>query len=170
MSQASPHARYAHLIRTQRIASLGTLRDGFPFVSLVPFAETDDFSALLIHISRLALHTQDILQNPRVGLMIAEPDDGLKNPQTLPSASIQGEAVLVPRDSKNYEAFADRYLHKFPDAAMTFSLGDFELYQIDARSARFVAGFGQIFNFGQLDFQKAAQTHIDPREDASMTS
>lgn len=155
MSESSPQAEYAHLIRSQRIASLGTIRDGNPLVSMVPFAETPDLSSFLIHISRLALHTQDILKNPRVGLMIAEPDKGTKNPQTLARASIQGQAVVVPRDSADYDALADLYLHKFPDAAMTFSLGDFELYKIEAASARFVAGFGQIFNFGRLDFQMA---------------
>ena len=158
MSDSSPQIEYARLIRSQRIASLGTLREGSPFVSLVPFAETTDLSTFLIHISRLALHTQDILQDARVGLMIAEPDEGTRNPQTLPRASIQGKAVVVPRGSKEYDALADLYLHKFPDAAMTFSLGDFELYRIDAQSARFVAGFGQIFNFGRLDFQAAAST------------
>lgn len=162
MSQTSPQADYARLVRFQRVASLGTLRDGHPLVSMVPYAETPDLSAFLIHISRLALHTQDILQDARVGLMISEPDTGSRNPQMLPRVSILGQAGIVPRGSAHYEAYADSYLHKFPDAAMTFSLGDFELYRIDAQSARFVAGFGQIFNFGRLDFEAAAAVQIEP--------
>ena len=161
MTQSSPQTEYARLIRTQRIASLGTLREGHPSVSMVPYTETPDMSAFLIHISRLALHTQDILQDARVGLMIAAPDNPSQNPQSLPRASIQGFAGLVPRGSAHYEAYADSYLQKFPDAAMTFSLGDFELYRIDAQSARFVAGFGQIFNFGRLDFEAAAKIQFD---------
>jgi putative heme iron utilization protein len=164
MSHASPQAAYARLVRSQRIAALGTLRDGHPLVSLVPYAETPDLSGFLIHISRLALHTPDILQDARVGLMVSEPDQASRNPQSLPRVSIQGKAEIVPRGSANYEAFADIYLHKFPDAAMTFSLGDFELYLISAHSARFVAGFGQIFNFGRLDFEAAAKARMDPNQ------
>ena len=123
---------------------------------MVPIVVNEDFSSYLIHISRLAQHTQDILQNPNVGLMIAEPDTGSKNPQSLARASIQGKAIIVPRDSEGYEGQAELYLRRFPDSAMTFSLGDFELYRIEATSARFVAGFGKIYNFGPTDFRAAA--------------
>jgi hypothetical protein len=157
MSESSPQAEYARLVQSQRIASLGTLRDGAPFVSMVPYAETEDLSSFLIHISGLAQHTQDILADARVGLMVAAPDDGSHSPQSLPRVSLQGRAVVVPKDSAQYAEFADRYLQKFPDAAMMFSLGDFEIYRIEAQSARFVAGFGKIFNFGKLDFQAAAR-------------
>ena len=159
MSESSPQLEYAHLIKSQRVAFLGTLRDGSPTVSMVPYAESHDLSSFLIHISGLAQHTQDISHTPRVGLMIAEPDDGSRNPQTLARASIKGNAVIVPRTSSNYAELADLDIKKFPDSAMTFSLGDFELYRIEAKSARFVAGFGKIFNFGTVDFLEAATSH-----------
>ena len=73
----------ARLIRTQRTASLGTLRGGSPFVSMVLYTTAPDFRAFIIHASRLAYHTQDILQDARVGLMIAEADDGMGDPQML---------------------------------------------------------------------------------------
>lgn len=59
------------LLREQRVAALGTLRDGDPLVSQVLFATAQDFSIFIMHISRLAQHTQDILNDPRVSLMIA---------------------------------------------------------------------------------------------------
>ncbi len=156
MSQTSPQLEYAHLITSQRIASLGTLHDGNPAVSMVPFSETPDLASFIIHISGLAQHTQDISHTPRVGLMIAEPDTGARDPQTLMRASILGNAVKIPRNSGSYKELADLYLKKFPDSATTFSLGDFELYLIEAKTARFVAGFGKIFNFGPVDFREGA--------------
>ena len=70
------------LITTQRVAALGTLRDGAPFVSLVPFvAVLDATVSFYIHISRFAQHAQGILADPRVGLMIAESDGGAGDPQ-----------------------------------------------------------------------------------------
>ena len=66
---------------TRRVAAPGTLRDGAPFVSLVPFVVVlDAMVSFYIHISRLAQHTQDILADPRVGLMIAETYGGTGGP------------------------------------------------------------------------------------------
>ncbi len=47
------------VLRSQTIASLGTLHAGEPAVSMVPFATTG--GALVIHVSRLAAHTADML-------------------------------------------------------------------------------------------------------------
>ena len=82
----------AEMIRSSRVAGLGTLRDGAPLVSMVAYLPEDDFSAFYIHVSRLAQHTKAILADPRVGLLISESDDGRADPQTLARISILGEA------------------------------------------------------------------------------
>lgn len=147
----------AHLIRTQRIAAFGTLRDGGPLVSMILYAVSPDFAQFYIHASRLALHTQDILKDPRVSLMIAETDTGEKDPQTLARVSIRGEAVAVPPTAADYEEAKAIYLAKFPEAAFNFTLGDFSIYKIVPRTARYVAGFGKIFNLTVEDFKQAAE-------------
>lgn len=151
----------ARLIRTQRIAALGTLRDGGPLVSLILYAVSPDFSAFYIHASRLAQHTQDILQDARVSLMIAETDTGVPDPQTLARVSIRGEAVEVPSSGVAYAEARSLYLTKFPQAAFNFGLGDFALYYIQPRRARYMAGFGQIFNLTLADFKQAAPVGLN---------
>ena len=47
------------LLATQRIASLGTLHDGDPHVSMVPFAVLPAGPDFVIHVSSLAAHTGD---------------------------------------------------------------------------------------------------------------
>lgn len=148
----------AAIISTQRTASLGTLRQGGPFVSLVPYATAADFASFYIHISRLALHTQDILKDPRVGLMIAEADSGEKDPQTLARVSILGQAVEIHPTEAEYPAAREAYLSKYPQAGPNFMLGDFSIYRITVASARYVANFGKIFNLKPADFRRAAQT------------
>jgi putative heme iron utilization protein len=59
------------LVRGRKIAALGTLHQGAPFVSMVPFALAKDGS-LIVHVSRLASHTQDMLEHPDVSLLITE--------------------------------------------------------------------------------------------------
>jgi heme iron utilization protein len=142
------------LIRNQRIGALGTIRIGTPEVSMVPFAAAQDCTAFFLHISKLAHHTQNILKDPRVSLMLAETDDGRHSPQTLARVSIQGGAVLVDGASSEYESAKSAYLTKFPQSEMMFGLGDFGLYKIVPQSARFVAGFAQTHNLTLRDFQE----------------
>ena len=146
----------ARLIRTQRVASLGTLREGSPFVSMVLYAPAPDFRACYIHTSRLAYHTQDILRDARVSLMIAETDDGTRDPQTLARVSILGAATAVPPDDASYEDARNIYLARFPQSAYAFGFADFALYRIEAASARYVAGFARAFNLKPAHFEQAS--------------
>jgi putative heme iron utilization protein len=142
----------ARLIRTQRTAALGTVFDTAPLVSMVLYAAADDLSAFYIHISQLAQHTQAIRQDRRVGLMIAEPDSGEVDPQTLGRVSIRGAATELSPAASDHEAAKAAYLAKFPGSAATFGLGDFSLYAITPLEARYVAGFGRIFDLAAEDF------------------
>jgi hypothetical protein len=95
----------ARLVKEQRTAALGTLFHGSPLVSLVPFAAAPDLSAIFIHVSQLAQHTQGLLDPGNVGLMIAEPERENRNPQALARLSIQGVAdAIAPSDSECTDA------------------------------------------------------------------
>ncbi len=59
------------LIHGRMTGALGTLQQGVPFVSMVPYAVARDGSFIL-HVSRLAAHTRDMLDNPEVSLLITE--------------------------------------------------------------------------------------------------
>jgi len=146
----------SRLIRGQRVGALGTLRNGAPHVSMVVCAVSVDLSAFWVHLSRLAFHTQNILQDPRVGLMIAEPDNGSGDPQTLARVSMQGEAQPLAKGTQDFGEARSLYLARFPEAIGNFELGDFDLFRIEPQSARFVAGFGRIFNLGPANFREAA--------------
>ena len=135
----------AALIRKQRLTHLGTLRGGAPLVSMTLYLPAPDFSAFHIHVSRLAWHTQDMLQDPRVSLSIAETDDGRADPFTFMRVSIRGEATQISDGPKN------EWLKKFPEQAINFELADFSFWKIVPRDARFVAGFGRIHNLSAAD-------------------
>ena len=144
------------LIREQRVASLGTLRDGEPFVSLTLFAAAD-FSAFYILASRLVQHTQDFLRDARVSLMIAETDANVADPQQLARVSMRGKIVAVPREANEYVNARALYLAKFPQAEFLFGLGDFSLYRITPHAARFVAGFAKAFDLSADELMRATR-------------
>jgi len=138
--------KFADMIRSSRVAGLGTLRNGAPLVSLVAYLPEDDFSAFYVHVSQLAQHTQGMLADARVGLLISKADDGRPDPQTLARISILGTAERIDLDDTNYPSIRSRYISRFPQSAPLFGFGDFGLWQIVPQSARFVAGFAQAFN------------------------
>jgi hypothetical protein len=153
---AESQRNLARLIRSQSTASLGTLHGGAPLVSMVLYAVAPDFTAFFIHASRLAQHTQDMLQDARVGWMIAEADAGRQNPQTLGRVSILGEAAALSPTDTGCDAAKSIYLTRFPQAAATFAFKDFSLYRLAPRAARYVAGFGKVFDLGPDDLRQAA--------------
>src|SRR2546423_1835054 len=96
-----PRRQLASLVRHERIAHLGTLRAGAPMVSMTLYMPERDFSAFFVHVSRLAWHTQDMQQEPRVALSISETDDGRADPFTLKRVSVRGDAVQISDGPKD---------------------------------------------------------------------
>jgi heme iron utilization protein len=138
----------ARLIRSTRIAALGTLHNGEPNLAMVAYAFAEDFSAFYIHVSKLGKHTTDMENDPRVSLLITATDDGRADPQTLARVSIRGIAEILPRTDPGYAQVKTIYLERFPEADRLFSLGDFNIWKIRPIGGRFVAGFGRAFNLG----------------------
>ena len=103
-------ATLAALLRGQRIAALGTLRQGAPLVSMVLYLPADDFSAFHLHVSRLAWHTQDMIADSRVSLSVAATDDGTRNPQTLERVSLRGEATPLANGAPGFEKLKAAWL------------------------------------------------------------
>src|SRR6266850_5991530 len=136
-------AALAALLRGERIAHLATLRQGAPMASMTLYLPEAGFASFLVHVSRLAWHTQDMAGDPRVALSIAETDDGRADPFTLKRVSIRGDGSQLARDNPALKA---RWLERFPEQAINFELADFSFWQITPRDARFVAGFGRIHN------------------------
>ena len=137
------------LISKERVAHLGTLRNGAPMVSMTLYLPERDFSAFYVHVSRLAWHTQDMTHDARVALSIAETDDRRADPFTLMRVTIRGEAQRIEQGPK------DAWLARFPEQAINFELADFSFWKITPRDARFVAGFGRIHNLSAAELKLA---------------
>ncbi len=130
------------LLQTQRIASLGTLHKGEPYVSMVPFALLPG-GVFIVHVSALAAHTKDMLESPRVSLLVIAPLQADASPQALARVSVQAEAERLDDAMPEHAEARAAYLERFPQSAQTFELSDFSLFAIRPRSLRFVGGFAQ---------------------------
>src|SRR5688572_29215608 len=140
------------LLLKERIGHLATLRGGAPMASMTLVLAAPDFSAFHVHVSRLAWHTQDMLQDGRVALSISQTDDGRADPFTLTRVTIRGDASQIPETS----SLKDAWLRRFPEQAINFTLADFSFWKIVPRDARFIAGFGRIHNLSAAELAQAA--------------
>jgi hypothetical protein len=137
------HLPVRALLKAQKIAALGTIHEGEPYVSMVPFALLPRGPDFVIHVSTLAAHTGDMLASSKASLLVIAPEEEGVPPQARARITIQGEALQVPHAAALYPEAREAYLRRFPESAQTFELGDFSLFAIRARLCRFVGGFAQ---------------------------
>jgi putative heme iron utilization protein len=137
----NPPALARSLLRRSRQGALATLMTGSgdPYCSLVNVASHCDGSPILL-ISRLALHTQNILADPRVSLMLDERAEG--DPLEGARIMLAGRAEQV--GDADEAVLRRRYLNAHPSAEVFVNFKDFSFFKIRPTAAHLVAGFGRI--------------------------
>lgn len=161
--ETAEREKLARLLGGGRWAALATYGDGVPLASMVAYACEPEFTGFLLHLSRLSAHTRNLLASPVTSLVISEPDSGrVRNPQTLARISIQGEARTLREDSSGYAEARELYEKRFPDSSPLFGFGDFLLFRLVPREARFVAGFASAYTIDAEELKKAAAVRHGP--------
>jgi putative heme iron utilization protein len=129
------------LLRRSRQGALATLMagSGDPYCSLVNVASHCDGSPILL-VSRLALHTRNILSDHRVSLMLDERAEG----DPLEGARIMLAGRAEQADAAEEAILRRRYLNAHPSAEVFVNFKDFSFFRIRPAGAHLVAGFGRI--------------------------
>ena len=130
----------AQLIRAADTAALATLErgTGFPYASHVTVAIDGD-GALLLLLSKLARHTQNLDADPRASLLFTPVTAATGDP--LASARVTLVGRLAPTANPSAPA---RFLARHPDAAVYAGFADFRFFALDLEHAHFIGGFGRI--------------------------
>jgi putative heme iron utilization protein len=131
------------LLRTQQVAALGTLHQGQPYVSMVPFALLPGGTDFIIHVSELAAHTKDMLASRQVSLLVIAPPAPGVMAQELARITVQGEALQLVGGTPEHAVAKAAYLARFPLSEPMFGFSDFSLFTIVPGSIRVVGGFAQ---------------------------
>jgi putative heme iron utilization protein len=137
------------LLRRSRQGALATLMagSGDPYCSLVNVASHADGSPILL-VSRLALHTRNILGDSRVSLMLDERAEG--DPLEGSRIMLAGRAEEASAD--DLEILRRRYLNAHPSAEAFVSFKDFSFFRIRPGGVHLVAGFGRIVDLKPEQF------------------
>jgi len=133
------------LLREGRSGALATLvpGSGDPYCSLVNVGTCVDGTPIFL-LSKLALHTKNILADKRVSLMLDERKEG----DPLEGARV----MLMGTCAKTSDTSAARaYLRRHPEAEMFASFTDFAFYRMEIERAHLVAGFGRIVDLRPQD-------------------
>jgi heme iron utilization protein len=137
------------LLRRSRQGALATLMPGSgdPYCSLVNVASHPDGSPILL-ISRLALHTRNLLGDARASLMLDERAEG--DPLEGSRIMLSGRAEQASGD--DVAILRRRYLNAHPSSEAFVNFKDFSFFKIRPTGAHLVAGFGRIVDLKPEQF------------------
>jgi putative heme iron utilization protein len=145
----NPSSTAKSLLRRSRQGALATLMPdgGDPYCSLVNVASLPEGAPILL-ISRLAVHTRNILADSRVSLMLDErvagdPLEGSRIMVAGRAEELSGEDAALARR---------RYLAAHPSAEAFADFKDFGFFRIAPSSLHLVAGFGRILDLKPAQF------------------
>ncbi|XP_010549675.1 PREDICTED: uncharacterized protein LOC104820775 [Tarenaya hassleriana] len=137
------------------LSTLSQKYDGYPSGSMVDFACDADGSPILA-VSSLAVHTKDLLANPKCSLLVSkDPED-----RTDLSITLHGDAVLV--SEKDQAAVRSAYLAKHPNAFWV-DFGDFSFIRIEPKVVRYVSGVATaLLGSGEFSREEYRAAKADP--------
>lgn len=160
----APEPRYAERARTMvhvnRVGSLSTLsrrHEDWPFGSVMPYG-LDERGNPSFLISTMAMHTQNLLADPRASLLVAEASAS-EDPLGAGRVTLMGR-VDRTSDSK----IREDYLAWHPNASYWVDFKDFAFFRMDVVDLYFVGGFGVM---GWVTAEDYAKAEPDPLADAA---
>ncbi|MDP3088794.1 MAG: DUF2470 domain-containing protein [Methylotenera sp.] len=137
MRLAKEALKFLRTTQSGVLSTFSTKFAGYPFGSVAPFV-LDHSGQPIILISTIAEHTQNIIANPKVSLLVFAGDEDLQANARL---TIIGESKKIDKEDANLRA---RYLRYFPQATSYFDMHDFNFYRIEIAQVRYIAGFGKM--------------------------
>jgi heme iron utilization protein len=146
----NPLALGRELLRSARIGTLGTLdpQTGFPFTTLVNVA-TDIDGTPLILVSRLSTHTQNLLADQRLSLLLSKSGQNARaekgDPMAHPRLTLQGIAELA-NDAAITPRLRRRFLARHPKAQLYVDFPDFAFFRLRPMTLHLNGGFARAFD------------------------
>jgi heme iron utilization protein len=129
------------LVHLARIGSLSTLsrkQPGFPFGSVMPYG-LDAQGRPIFLISTMAMHTQNLLSDPRASLLVTQAD-GEGDPLGASRVTLIGNVQTIPQ-AEIAEA-RKLYLERYANSKYWVDFQDFSFYRMDVVDVYYVGGFG----------------------------
>ena len=164
---AVPEPPFAERTRTLvHLGRVGTLsthlakHDGAPFGSVAPYGVDPTGNPTLL-ISRLAVHTQNLLADPHASLLVTQPG-WTEDPLAGARLTLVGPVAIVSAGDR--AAVREDYLARQENARFWVDFDDFAFYRMEVEDLYYVAGFGAM---GWVDATAYRDAVPDPLADAA---
>jgi len=129
-------------VKSVLLSTLG--EDNEPHSGYTPFLADQD--GILIFVSRLALHTRDLLANGKVSAMMISDEADSAQIFARTRVSYQCRADQIFPTDENYEAKLDQFQQRHGKMiGLLRQLPDFVLFRLVPLRGQFVMGFGKAY-------------------------
>lgn len=146
-----------HVGRVGALATLSRRHPDWPFGSVMPYG-LDERGNPSFLISTMAMHTQNLLADPRASLLVTA-EEAAQDPLGAGRVTLMGRVARTTRADVR-----ESYLARHPNASYWVDFKDFAFFQMDVVDLYFVGGFGVM---GWVDAGEYANAAPDPLADAS---
>jgi heme iron utilization protein len=149
-----------HLGRVGSLSTLSRKRPGFPFGSLMPYA-LDGAGRPVFLISTMAMHTQNLQQDERAGLLVTQPEAA---GDPLGAARVTLVGNVSPIAAAEVGEARRLYLERHENSKYWVDFDDFFFFAMDVVDVYYVGGFGVM---GWITAEEYSQAQPDPLADAA---
>lgn len=149
-----------HLGSVGALSTISQRHPSWPFGSVMPYG-LDDQGAPSFLVSTMAMHTQNVMDDPRASLLVMEAA-AAEDPLGAGRVTLMGKVVRTP-DSR-LERVRDGYLKRHPNASYWVDFRDFSFFEMDVVDVYFVGGFGVMGWVAAEDYRGAKP---DPLADSA---
>lgn len=139
-------------VQSLQLATLN--KDDLPEASVTPCLY--ESGVFYIFVSRLSAHTANLLQSPRLSVLVVEDESSARNVFARRRLTFDCQAELLARETADSQAVLDRFESRSgPTLQLLRTLPDFCLFRLSPSKGSFVKGFGQAFRFQGVAWDQA---------------
>ena len=140
------------IMQSAQYAALSVLDDrNFPFVSRIAFGLSQKNTPLSL-VSTLSNHTQHMIQNSHVSILIGEPGPR-GDPLTYPRLTLQATAHFLHRHDPKFANQRTEWLKIHPKSRLYIDFTDFQFVQFSVVRAYLNGGFGKAYDLSTEDLK-----------------
>ena len=144
------------LLEESKVLTLATVNEQhLPEASLTPFIYAQ--GKIWIFVSQLSAHTQNMLRQPAVSLLIMVNQADASNMFNIERLTIECQAI---EQTENRNKILDLMVEKLgKTVTLLRQLPDFQLFALNPGCGSFIQGFGKAYD---VNFTDLTLTHINP--------
>jgi hypothetical protein len=132
LSLAERARTLVYLGTTGSLSTISAKHPGWPFGSVMPYG-LDRRGRPTFLISSMAMHTQNLLRDPRASLLVTQAE-AHHDPLAIARITLMGTVTRVPQN--DLAPVRDNYLKRYPEAGQWADFVDFAWFRMEMKESQ----------------------------------